>query len=390
MATGVVSLTSDLKRKKWMREGLIQASSISFWTPMTGNTKDAIVYQENNENSSSGHTVVFDYDGNLSGKGIKGKTTAFGKGEQKKKFSDKITVERYRLVVDNGDKFDGVDIGDLTINEHSDSRTKLGDLFTRFKDQSLFDAAQGLLVTNDDGIQAPSHIINLGTTFTFGDLLNIEKILRTSNGFSTGGVRRPLDPYMFQNGTGGQYGKKPMWMFVIDAAMANLLRADTAGYQTIVRSGDWRGATNRNISGVIGTLGSLMIIEAPHFFGETSGTTAGWELDASEIEMCGLRQYDGTDPTTARWTGQEGFDYASTDLHSRGLIMGRSALQCAFGKQPDYKYQESQDFGIKSESAVEFWMESRKANLKAENKKYKQAKISDLDYGVVVVDVEVQ
>jgi len=390
MATAVVPLNSDLKRRKWMREGLVQASSVSFWTPLTGNTKNAIVYQENNENSTAGHTVVFDYDGNLSGKAIKGKETAFGKGEQKKKFSDKITVERYRLVADNGDKFDGVDIGDLTINEHSDSRSKLGDLFVRFKDQSLFDAAQGNLNTNDDGVQAPTHIIDLGNSFTFNNLLTIEKTLRTSNGFTTGEVRRPLDPYNFRRFQGEAYGQHPMWLFVIDAAMANLLRSDTAGYQTIVRSGDWRGATNRNISGVIGTLGALMIVEANQFFGSTAGSATGWQLDDSEIELCGLRQYAGANPATAPWTGQEGFDYDSNELHSRGIIMGRGALQCAFGKQPDYRFQASQDFGIKSESAVEFWMESRKTKLKAENEKYKAAKISDIDYGVVAVDVEVQ
>lgn len=383
MSTAVVSLTSDLKRKKWMREGLVQAASKSFWAPYTGSTKDAIVFQANNENSGSGHTVVFDFDGNLSGKAIKGKETAYGKGEQKKKFSDKVTVERYRLVVDNGDKFDGVDIGDLTINEHSDSRNKLGDLFTRFKDQAIFDAAQGLINTNEDGVQAPSHIIDLGTTFNFGSLLDIEKTLKTSNGFSTGGVRRPLQPYMLANG-------EPVWLFIVDAAMANMLRSDTAGYQTIVMNGDVRGNNNRNIKGVIGKMGPLLIVEADQFFGSTSGTTSGWGLNDSEIEMCGLRQYDGANPATALWTGQEGFDYASANLHSRGLILGKGALQTAFGKQPDYKYQESQDFGIKSESAVEFWMEARKANLKAENESYKQAKISDLDFGVVAVDVEVQ
>ena len=383
MATGVVRLDSDLKRKKWMREGLVQAASKSFWSPMTGSTKDSVVFQANNENSAEGHTVVFDFDGNLSGKAIKGKETAYGKGEQKKKFSDKITVERYRLVADNGDKFDGVDIGDLTINEHSDSRQKLGDLFVRFKDQALFDAAQGNLVTNDDGTQAPTHVIDLGTTFNFGSLLDIEKTLKTSNGFTTGGIRRPLDHYTLKNG-------ERCWLFVVDAAMANLLRSDTAGYQTIVRSGDVRGANNRNISGVIGKLGALILVEADQFFGDTAGTTTGWGLNDSEVEMCGLRQYDGADPATALWTGQEGFDYASTDLHSRGLILGAGALQTAFGKQPDYKYQESQDFGIKSESAVEFWMEARKTHLKNENETYKAAKIADLDYGVIAVDVEVQ
>lgn len=387
--TGVVSITSDLKRKKWMREGLVQAASRSFWAPLTGTTSDSVVFQENNENSSEGHTVVFDFDGNLSGKAVRGKETAFGKGEQKKKFSDKITVERYRLVVDNGDKFDGVDIGDLTINEHSDSRNKLGDLFIRFKDQALFDAAQGLVTTNDDEVQAPSHIIDLGTTFDFASLLDIEKTLRTSQGFTTGDIRRPLDPYTYYKGDGGIHGQEPCWLFVIDAAMANLLRKDTAGYQTIVKDGDVRGQNNRNIKGVIGKIGAMLVVQADQFFGETEGSQAGWRLDDSEIEISGLRQYDGASAATALWTGQEGFDYGSANLHSRGVILGKGALQAAFGKQPDYKYQPSQDFGIKSESAVEFWMESRKTNLMAENEKYKQAKISDLDYGVVAVDVAV-
>lgn len=382
MPTGVVPIGSDLKRKKWMREGLVQAASKSFWSPLTGATRDSIVFQAKNENAADGHTVVFDFDGNLSGKGVRGKDTAYGKGEQKRKFSDKITVERYRLVVDNGDKFDGVDIGDLSINEHSDSRTKLADLFVRFKDQALFDAAQGNLITNDSAQQTPSHVIDLGASFTFSDLLDIERTLKTSNGFTTGGVRRPLDPFRMSDG-------RPMWFFVVDAAMANMLRKDTSGYQTIVRSGDVRGNNNRNIRGVIGTIGPLVIVEAEQFFGATAGSDSGWYLNDSEIEISGLRQYSGADPATAPWTGQEGFAYGSADLHSRGLLMGAGALQLAFGKMPDYKYQPSQDFAIKSESAVEFWMESRKCHLKNENQEYKQAKISNIDFGVVAVDVKV-
>lgn len=380
MTTAVLALTSDLKRKKWMREGLVQAASKSFWNTYAGNTKDSIVFQANNSNSGSGHTVVFDFDGNLVGKAIKGKNTAYGNGEQKRKFSDKLTVERYRLVVDNGDKFDGVDIGDLNINEHSNSRAGLGDLFIRFKDQSLFDAAQGNLG------QAPTHIIDLGTTFTYANLLDIEKILKTSNGFTTGGVRRPLDRFKTQSG-------KPIWLFIIDAAMKNVLMQDATavtGFGATMQSADERGNNNRMISGVIGRIGQLVIVEAEQFFGSTTGTTANWGLDASSIEIAGLRQYAGADPTTAPWTGQSTFAYNNANLHSRGLIMGAGALQCAFGKQPDYKFQASQDFGIKSESAVEFWMDSRKTKLTAENDDYAQAKIAAIDYGIVAVDLEVQ
>ena len=377
MTTAVLSASSDLVRKKWMREGLIQAASKSFWSPFTGSSKNSIVYQKNNSNASEGHTVVFDYSGNISGAAVKGKETAYGKGETKRKFSDKLTVERYRLVVDNGNDFDGVEIGDLSITQHSDSRAKLGDLFVRWKDQSLFDSAQGNLG------QTPSHVIDLGSTFTFGDCLEIEKVLRTSNGFSTGSVRRPPEPYMTKNG-------EPVWLYVIDAAMANLLRSDTAGYQAIMKDADVRGENNRNIKGIIGKLGALLIVEASQFFGYTSGSTSGWGLDDSEIEISGLRQYAGTNPATALWTGQEGFDYAHANLHSRGLILGAGALQSAFGKMPDYKWKTSQDFDITSESALEVWYECKKCNLTAENSDYKQAKIASLDYGVIAVDVEVQ
>lgn len=382
MTTAVVALDSELKRKSWMREGLVQAASKSFWSPFTGMTKDAPVFQKNNENASDGHTVVFDFDGNIRNRAIKGKNTAYGKGEQKRKFSDKLTVQRYRLVVDNGDAFDAVDIGDLSISQHQDSRAKLGDLFVRFKDQSIFDAAQGNLITNTNGtLDAPTHVIDLGATFGFAQLLEIEKTLRVGRGFDTGSDRRPLDPYMLVNG-------EPVWLFVIDAYMANLLRADTAGYQTIMKDGDWRGEKNRNISGVLGRLGRLLIIEAPNYFGETDGTSStGWALDGMDVEMCGLRQLDAGN---SAWTGQDGFDSASTTLHSRGLIFGKAGVQLGFGKMPDYKYQESTDFGIKSESAVEFWMESKKTKLIAENTDYADAKIAGMDHGVICVDVEVQ
>ena len=384
MATGQVRLDSDLKRKQWMREGLVQAASKSFWSPLTGNTMDSVVFQAKKDGAKEGHTVVFDFDGNLSGKARKGKETAYGTGEQKRKFSDKLTVERYRLVADNGDVFDGVDIGDLTSNQHTDSRTKLGDLFVRFKDQALFDAAQGVTITQQGVVQAPTHVIDLGTTFTWNVLTDIEKTIKTSQGFTSGGVRRPLKPYMTKNG-------EPVWLYVIDAAMAAILRKDTAGYQNVIRSADVRGPDNRLIKGVIGKIGALLIVEADLFFGYTEGTTSGFGFNDSEIEMSGLRQYDGTNPATALWTGQEGFDYSSTNLHSRGVILGAGALQLAFGKQPDYKFQESQDFSITAESCVEFWMEAQKTKLKAESgAAYKGAKIADVDFGVVVTDLEVQ
>jgi hypothetical protein len=172
--------------------------------------------------------------------------------------------------------------------------------------------------------------------------------------------------------------------------MARLLKSDTSGYQTLVSNADIRGANNRVISGVVGKLGNLLIVEASNFFGYTSGSTPGWQLNDSEVEIAGLRQHSGATASSSAWTGQATFDYASATLHSRGLLMGAGAIQLAMGKMPDYKWQQSQDFGIKSESAVEFWMETSKTKLTAENTNYKAAKVTNIDYGCIAVDVEVQ
>lgn len=364
-----ISITSDLKRKRWMREGLVQAASKSFWSPFTGMSADAIVVQENNPSAGEGHTVVFDYDGNLASRAVKGKDTAFGKGEDKRKFSNKLTVERYRLVANNGDEFDAVDIGDLSISQHSDSRTKLGDLFVRFKDQAIFDCVQGVKGST------PSNIIDLSATFDYNTLLDIERNVKTSTGFTTGSSRRPLQPYQLQDG-------RSCWLFVMDALMAAMLKKGS-GYQALVYNADVRGNDNRAIKGVFGKIGQLILVEAEQFFGTTDSASTTWGLEVTTTEIAGLRTKD----TNGLWTGQTGYD-ATTDQISRGAILGANAVQLGFGKMPDYKLQFSQDFAIKSESALEVWMEAQKTKLLAESTDYDKAKVAGFDWGVINIDVK--
>jgi len=380
--TGVVPITSDLVRKKWVREGLIQKASESIFAPYMGNSYDAVVYQVNNENAAEGHTVVFDFDGNIAGKALKGKESAQGKGTQKKKFSDKIIVERYRMVVDNGDKFDGVNIGDLSINEHADSRSKLADKYIRFKDQALIDAAQGNTGQN------PTHIIEFdgstaAKTFDVNALTRIETILKTGVGFDVGGVRRPPAPYKTIDG-------KKLWIMMVDSFAAAKLKT-SPNYQAMVYQADLRGTQNRAFSGVIGKIGQLVVVEAPSFMGETPKTNitsrtenSGWGYEASSIELSGLRLYDDANKA---WTGQPDFDFESTELWSRCIILGASALQLAMGKMPDYKYEEY-DFGINSESLLEVWTNVQKTRLLAENEDYAMAKVAGIDFGLVNVDIK--
>jgi hypothetical protein len=374
--TGKVAIGSDLIRKKWMREGLVQKAATSFWAPYKGTTKDSIIMQANLESADSGHTVVFDMDGNLSGRPVKGNTTAKGTGEQKKKFSDKVIVTDYRYVVDNGTKFDGKEIGDLSINEHTDSRSKLADLWVRSSDQAYYDLAQ----------QGSQFGVDLGSTFTFDQLLDIEYVAKTGRGFDTTPVgittRMPLQPFMLADG-------KPVWLFVVDTAMKHMLMKST-GAQQVLREADVRGNDNRLIKGIIGKVGNFLVVEGDTFFGTTSGTAildsdGYYNYDKTGVEIAGMRQYD---VDTTSWTGTSTFSQANT-LKSRGVVLGAGAFQQAMGKMPDYKY-EATDFEKFSESAMEIWCGTKNTKLVAENSDNEKAKIAGYNFGSMFVDVQVQ
>ncbi len=373
--TGIVAYDSELVRKGWVLKGLVQARSTSFWDGMTGMSEESVIYQKNDFAVKEGHEVHFQMDGNLVGIAHVDKEQAWGNSEQKKLFSDSLRVRRLRWSVDNGDKFDAKNVGDLSIAEHGDSRSKLSDLFIRAKDQMVFDALQGLLHG-----ESPSHLVlpngktTIGTlvtadTLTYSFAMDLEDIIKSGRGYSVGGTRRPLEPYRLADG-------RKVWLMVIDSRQSRDIRKDN-DFIAIGSNADVRGANNVLLKGVIGSLGAFIVIEAQTAFG-----TASTELGKSSVEISGLRHVD----STGLFEGQSGYGGTGVVTASRGLILGRGAVQIGFGKQPDYKFKSSQDFDIKSESALEVWMNVQKTILNTENVDYTDAKVSGHDYGVVVFD----
>lgn len=384
MATALFPTVSALHRQAWVLEGILQAKKNSFWSQYTGSSSKSIIYQKNMMQAGEGHKITFDYDGNLSGAPVKGKETAFGKGEDKRKFSDNLTLSRYRYVVNNGDRFDIRSIGKntTTMAEHADSRGKLADLFMRSKDQAIFDCAQGNLQDTFGKAQEPSHIIDLGSSFTYDDLIKIETILTASTGYSTGSIRRPIDAYVYAD-------SMPKWYLFADNILLNKLRQDSA-FQNIFKTADVRGDGNTTISGLVADVGKIRIVAAPLFFGSTTSTGSSWDIKHTEVEICGMRQYHaGTTTGSKVWTGQEGYSYTSTTKHSRAFIIGAMAMKLANGMPPEYMLQPSIDYGITSESCLEAWWGVEKVRFKQENTEYSMAKVANIDYGVIAVDVEI-
>lgn len=374
--TGVVNYNSPLIRQKWMAEGLVGTAPKSFWAPYIGKTSNSIIMQKNDITADkAGKTVVFDFDGYLVSGPVKGKTTAFGKGEEKRKFSDSLTIERYRFPVDNGDAFDGIEIGNLSITQHADSRSKLADKWVKFKDQAIFDSAQ----------QQVTHIIQ-SSTFGFDDFLDIENIIKTGNGYTIGGRRMPLQPFYTAD-------MKPIWLMVIDSSLKTKL-LKSSGAQSVFKDADISGNENRLFKGVIGKIGNFVVVEADTFFGVQSGaiiTDLYAAMDnIAELQGAGLRQYvdDGTVTfKPKKWSGDTGYFTETGAIYSRGLILGAGAMQQAFGRMPDYKYQESEDFGIKSESMLEVWCNTRTTSMTVENLDYDTG-IGGISNGSIAFDIK--
>lgn len=367
-ATGVVPITSNLLRQGWLKEGMVKAASQSLFTKYTGTSSDALIYQKNDLNAGNGQTINFDFDGFLSGEGFAGKEQAFGKGEQKKKFSDQLTVYFGRYTVDNGSRIDTRKIDATDLNNHTHSRKLLSDLWVRSKDQAIIDTAQGFLRG-----EAPTHFIrpndraNLGAlvagdNLDYNFLIDLETILKTGRGYSSGDDRMPLQPV---NGA--------FWFFC-DSYMLKTLRKDS-NWQSLVASAAQRGQGNPIFSGVVGSYGMLNIVELPSFFGSSSSNA----LYKTGVEQAGLRLLD------ADGDFQGTTDYG-TGVISRGFILGKAGIQLGFGEMPDYYYQESEDFGIKSESAMGLTYNVRKTQLVSEDEDYTDGKVAGTSWGVIGVE----
>lgn len=394
--TGELPITSKLVRNGWMKQGMVQSQSLSFWSPLKGSTLNAVIYQAQTSTAAEGHTIVFDADGNYAGAARKGKEKAYGYGGVKFKFSDKLTSERLRYPISNGDKFDGVEIGDLSITEHSDSRQKLSDNWTRQNDQFWFDIGQGYLNGTKPthgyqvgGLTNPFDLVTVDK-MTYNELIRIETAIKTGKGYTTGGDRRPMKPYQ---GTGENNGQNPapMYLLVLTAGQCADLKLDTQ-FQTIVSNADVRGRENMALSGVLGRIGNLVILEAPTYFGYED-IVGNATLGKNVVEMSGLRgMMKVTTGGAELFEGTEAYDTAKetnatgTVYFDRGLIIGAGAFQEGIGMDPDYGFQSSEDFGIDSESMLEWWGQAQACILKPETEDYKKAKIGNMTFGLAYID----
>lgn len=387
--TGTVSLGSDLERKKWLKQNLVTVGgNQSFWAPYKGRSSDSIIMQVDNRSASAGNTVVFDMRGPIEAKAIRGNQTAEGTGVQKRKFSDKVTIEAWRWTVDNGTKFSAKAINDLTLTEHADSVAELGKMWTKTQDQGYFDLAQQ---TSEFGLK-------FDNKFDYESLLRLEYAAKMGEGFDTSpnglGRRLPLAPFTTQGG-------HPMWLLVIDTPTKLKLLSQAKGAQTLLSAVDVRGNGSRLLSGVIGKIGNFVIVEAPSFLGFTEGNIvdAGdyYNFDNTSVFAAGLRRYvtNVGGGGTKEWEGTREFSEAigidgkpkNKDLYSRGILLGAGAFQFAMGMDPDY-HLRMYDFNKFSESCLEVWCGLKPAKLKPENDDYRSVNVANYNLGTIFVDVK--
>ena len=370
--SGVVRPSSDLVRKSWVMENLAEKQSVSFWQPYKGKDFTSIIKVQDDISKTEGHEVVFEWDGKLTGKAREGNEQAQGTGEKKIKFSDKIRVMDYRYPVDNGTKFNGVNIGDLTINQHQDSIKQLVDLYIRSEDQAYFDLGQQAKKSFD---------INLDNDFTFDGYLDVEEAIKTGYGYTTtpAGIetRLPMDKFRFDNG-------EELYVWMMDVKFKNMLLRNKEARDLFAQC-DVRGNDNRILRGKLGKIGNFLIVEAPTFMGSTTkgkpivDSKGYYKYNNTGVHTQGLRYYDSTNQ---KWTGEEGFNFKE-QLVGNSLILGAGAFQKANGMMPDYKLA-STDFDKFSESCLEFWASAKATEMYAENWDYDDdGKVAGYNLGIV-------
>lgn len=374
--TAFLDYDSELVRKGWVKEGLVQDAAKSFWAAYTGNSSDSVVFQKNMTNVKEGNNIIFDYDGYLTGEMALDREQAWGKGEGKRKFSSSLKIRRGRIPVNNGDKFKGKEIGDLSITEHGDSRRKLADLWVRHKDQAHFDSVQGRLDNlGNSHIYRPNDRADVGSltandVMSYDYLLQLNEMMLEGDGFAVGGKRMPLKPFTTQNG-------ETVWNLVLDNTAFFQLKKDSR-FQDLVVQGDVRGMNNFIFKGKPVQIGQLMISVAPVFFGKSTDRRAG----KTRPEISGFRKLD----EAGKYTGETGFGATGKKIAARSVILGAGAMQYGMGMEPDYNLEFSPDHKITSESLLEVWFNVQKTQLLPESADYEEARIGNMDFGVIAVD----
>jgi len=377
--TNVVPLDSELPRKGWLLEGLIQAKATSIFAGFRGGSSDAMIFVKTDMSKSSGHEVVFQFDGKASGAAKRGKARLRGNEEQKKLFSDKIRVERLRHGLDNGDDFDAVEVNNLNTAQHGNSRGLLSNWYIEQRDQAIIDAGQGFL--NNEKLthwvrpnnRATPGAITSADTMSYDFILETEQSIKDGMGFAADSktqTRFPLEPVYLAGGE-----KRFVWF--IDSSMARQMRQDTE-MKSIFTGGDVRGSDNSLIKGVIGSLGIFLFVELPTYMGKVIDRG----MYGTEVEVVGMRKYN---VATDKYSGETGaLDSGIVTMHS--FIAGKKAFQEAFGKMPDYKFKSSDDYDIDTGSAIELWAKTQKCILAAEGEDYNEAIIAGYNFGIIGVE----
>ena len=391
-----LSYTNTLKRQGWTVDNLLKENEKSKWAPYIGNSSAAIVYSKTDTSCGAGHVTNFDYSKMVRAKALPGEDRVYGKGAKKRKFSARAQVEEFAFTVENGRSFEGCDVNDLSNKEHGDSVAILAQNYVISKDQMLFDCAQGGIGTE------PTHIYDLGTSFEYNDLINLETAFKTGRGYkkadangvvSTTAAKRRLPLRGFRTD-----GGEDMYLVFLDTYSANQLKLDPK-YQTIVINADVRGTSNRSLNFVIGKLGKTYYVEMGDFVGETEGKGT-FDYTDSLVEFSGLRKYAVLADGTKAWEGQEAYDTAydaweadktgsGISIYSRNLGLGAGAMQFVMGKSPDYKWRPEPYDDEESESHMRVWMTGQKTILTLEaGEDSKKAPIAEIDFSVVAIDMK--
>ena len=431
-----VDINSPLIRKQWVVEGMIGKAHQSFWTPYTGDTDSAIIYQNKDLSCGLNQVITFDFDGKLTGEGMQGWGEVCGIGETDRKFSSQLKMDVFSWMTTGQLKTDACDINDLELYYHKGARSRLMDLYLRHKDQFIFDTFVGALGC------PPTHIYDLGCSFEFSDIMEISNAAKEGIGFKkpnpNGTVsdqdaedRMPLEGFKLSNGN-------PVYLMVITSKMAMSLKQNPA-YQTIMVHGDVRGNNNAVISGIIGQHENIIFVTAPTFSGSTKGKGKFKPVVDSKITFSGLRRFAVGADGVVVWQGQRDFRkiekladqeklakaQAEADLerlneaiktatgakktalqaeidnaqatidaprqnkvYSRGLLLGQSAGQFAYGQPADYQVEPTR-FKRRYDSLLDVFMNFQKTQLELEmGEDYEGATVTELDYGVIAVDME--
>ena len=414
-STGKLLFGDPLARRRWIKEGSLQAGKTSFWKKFSSvnSFHKPINRVHGLQTDNKGNDIVFDFDGFIAQEPIHNDGQVSGTGTNRRKYSATMKTREFHNSVAVGQSWDLNLIGSVELRKMAKQRHDLLDMRKRITDQAHFDVSQGMFM--DD---RPSHILfgNANGSIAAGNTMEANiATLGSADRPSLAMLENIIDLAITGEGLYKHDNQTDQYGLDTDRSRPGLTQWTDPGangeeVQTIDLLVDWYflrelskdpgwrklwtiihgKSENELFSSNTIQYKNIRLHREPLFKGKTSARA----LNRTAVEQAGSRRMSLDAGGKLVWEGEDGFQHntgPTVKQWGMATLIGAGALTSHAAFRPHDEFTvEYNNHKSRKEAALHYYMNVKRARLFEHNGDYHMLKMADYDLGLINIAYSIQ